>query len=428
MDVRQAIYYFTGVNLTIPNINSSMLKNEYYINITKFLWDRIYERLINSGAVNSTDPSVASYIRQAMKAANEGEYYTAASLGYTALINYYQDELQNYTLPQLQQLLTELNNELNEYQRAMAHVNITTANIDIVIGIYDRIQDAQQYLSQASQDLASGDIQDAISNIALAEARVETLSDWLAVLSALKGGVPINKTSVEELASIYLTYAQSITEYTISLVNAEGFTNSELGLNSVLQELQNSQNNFQSGLYSLALAQSLDVVSSDDAVLHDLFMPVINNQPLISYLVNITEYVRKLAVYNTYIAENDCGLFPMLSISYIDYGNYYLEQYNSTGNIDYLNAALQLYELASSYSQAIYELAKSSSSCGYSYYLGPINPNASSIINSSAGFTNISINLTGRFNALSLIVGIVLIAVAVGIALFSIRGLNTHQQ
>ncbi|WP_069807998.1 S16 family serine protease [Vulcanisaeta thermophila] len=423
MDVRQAIYYFTGVNMTIPNIPPSELKNDYYMNITKFLWDRIYERLVESGAVNSTDPNVVNYVRQAMNAANDNEYYTAASLGYTALINYYRDELQNYTVPQLRQLVNTLTNELNYYQNVMSSVNTTTANVDIVIGIYDRIQEAQQLLSQAEQDLSSGDITDAISNIAIAKARTETLSDWLSVLNAINGGVPINETALERLSAIYLTYAQSITGYTLSLANAVGVPSSSIGLNTVLQELQQSQNNYQNGLYLLALAQSLDVISTDDVALHELFMPVINGQPTIGYLINITNYVRGLAVYNTYIAENKCDLFPMLSISYIDYGNYFLNQYYTSGDEGDLVTALSLYELAASYSQAIYELARSTSSCGYAYSVGPIYP-YNPVFNSSAGFTTVTIGSLGQVNVVNLVIGIVLIVVAIEVAIFSIRGLR----
>ncbi|WP_066798384.1 S16 family serine protease, partial [Caldivirga sp. MU80] len=215
MSVRQAIYYFTGVNLTIPSISSEELKNTAYVNITKFLWMRIYDRLIKSGAINSTDPNVSKYVKQVINYANQGMYYTAASLGFQGLINYYQDEMQNYTTSQLYGLLNQLNNELNYYSNAVSHYNVTTANIDIIIGIYDRIEDAQQSLTAASQDLTTNDIADAISNLAYAKARIETLGDWLAVLNAINGGAPISTNYLEELTSMYLVYAQSITEYTI---------------------------------------------------------------------------------------------------------------------------------------------------------------------------------------------------------------------
>ncbi len=223
MDVRQAIYYFTGVNMSIPAIPSRALKTQAYVNVTKFLWMRIYNRIVSTGAINSTDPNVSKYINEAINYANQGMYYTAASLGFQGLINYYQDEMQNYTASQLEGLLNQLSNELQYYENTLQHYNVTTANIDIVIGIYDRIFNAQQSLSAASQDLLSNDISDAISNLAYAKARIETLGDWLAVLNAIKGGgAPISENYLEELTSMYLVYAQSITEYTLSLSNAVG--------------------------------------------------------------------------------------------------------------------------------------------------------------------------------------------------------------
>jgi len=165
-------------------------------------------------------------------------YYTAASLGFQGLINYYQDEVQNYTTSQLYGLLNQLNNELNYYSNAVSHYNVTTANIDIIIGIYDRIEDAQQSLTAASQDLTTNDIADAISNLAYAKARIETLGDWLAVLNAINGGAPISTNYLEELTSMYLVYAQSITEYTISLSNAIGLPNAMQEMNSITQEVQ----------------------------------------------------------------------------------------------------------------------------------------------------------------------------------------------
>lgn len=353
-------------------------------------------------------------------------YYTAASLGFQGLINYYQDEMQNYTAPQLENLLNQLNNELQYYENALQHYNVTTANIDIVIGIYDRIFDAQQSLSAASQDLASNDISDAISNLAYAKARIETLGDWLAVLNAIKGGgAPISKEYLEELTSMYLVYAQSITEYTLSLSNAVGASSFVQSMNSVTQEVQEAQNNYQNGLYPLALAQSLDVISSNDAMLHLLFTPIINGQVNTQYLVNITDYVRKLAVFNTYEAENNCNLFPMLAISYIDFGNYYLARYNSTGNINDLAAALQLYELAASYSQALYELASSTNSCSATFAVSSIVPiNVNNTVNA---VLNAPYNQLASYNAAPpLAVGIALVALAVGgIAIFSIKSLKT---
>jgi Archaeal serine proteases len=349
-------------------------------------------------------------------------YYTAASLGFQGLINYYQDEMQNYTTSQLYGLLNQLNNELNYYSNAISHYNVTTANIDIIIGIYDRIEDAQQSLTAASQDLATNDITDAISNLAYAEARIETVDNRLAVLNAISGGAPISTNYLEELTSMYLVYAQSITEYTISLSNAIGLPNAMQEMNSITQEVQNAQNNYQNGLYPLALAQSLDAISSNDAMLHLLFTPTINGQESAGYLINITEYVRKLAVFNTYEAENRCGLFPMLAVSYIDFGNYYLSDYNSTGNINDLAAALQLYELAASYSQALYELAASTNSCGTPFTITNIQP----INVSNASFNIQNTSLTG-YNMAFLVVGIALVALAVGVAIFSLKSLKINE-
>jgi uncharacterized protein len=422
MSVRQAIYYFTGANLTIPSLPSQVLKNGAYINITKFLWMKIYDRIMKSGAMNSSDPNVSNYVNQALKYANQGMYYTAASLGFQGLINYYQDEMQNYTSTQLYELLNQLNNELTTYENMVSHYNVTTANIDIVIGIYDRIQDAQQSLSTANQDLSSGNIPDAISNLAYAKARIETLRDWLAVLNAIKGGAPISSSYLEELTSMYLVYAQSITEYTLSLSSAVGITNAAQEMNSVVQEVQNAQNNYQNGLYPLALAQSLDAISSNDAMLHLLFLPTMNGQVSMGYLINITKYVKKLAIYNTYEAENRCGLFPMLAISYIDFGNYYLTTYNSTGNMNNLAAALQLYELAASYSQALYELASSTNSCNAAYIVTSIQP-----INVSQASLNAVSTSVINYNVTFLAVGLVLIALAVGIAIFSLKSLKVGE-
>ncbi|MCG2880940.1 MAG: peptidase S16 [Vulcanisaeta sp.] len=423
MSIRQAIYYFTGVNLTVSLIPSQELKSAAYINVTKFLWMRIYDRLVSSGAINSTDPGVLKNVKQAIYYANQGMYYTAASLGFQALINYYQDELENYTVNQLYSLLNQLNTELNYYRNAVSHYNVTTANIDLIIGIYDRIDDAQQALTAASQDLATNDITDAINNLAYAKARIETLGDWLAVLNSVEGGKQIPTGYLENITSMYLVYAESITEYTLSLSNAIGVPGAMQELNSITQEVQEAQNNFQNGLYPLALAQSLDVISSDDAVLHLLFTPSINNQVGADYLVNITEYVRKLAIYNTYEAENGCGLFPMLAISYIDFGDYYLSNYNSTGNIDDLNIALQLYELAASYSQVLYELVSSTNSCGAPFTITSIQP--ISIGNASL---NVQTNPSTGYNTAFLATGIALVVLAIGIAVYSLKSLKTTEQ
>ncbi|WP_054842461.1 S16 family serine protease [Vulcanisaeta distributa] len=72
MSVRQAIYYFTGVNMSIPAIPPQALKTSAYVNVTKFLWMRIYSRIVSTGAINSTDPpNVSRYINEAINYANQ---------------------------------------------------------------------------------------------------------------------------------------------------------------------------------------------------------------------------------------------------------------------------------------------------------------------------------------------------------------------
>jgi len=358
LDIRDAIYYFTGIRLGVSNGTNPYVG--VYDNITEFLWNRVYSRLVSSGAVNYSD--ARGLISEAIRVAGSGDYYTAASLGYQALINYYQNILSKYSTSRLVELANDLSEELDSVNESLRDYVITTVNIDVLVGIYDRVQEGRVYINSFWNAMNSGDIGAAVQYLSYARARVETLGDWLTVLHSLRGGSPVSEEDLRRLAGTYIEYAQSIVEYTISLMKATGQIVSATNdlVNELVSELSNAQDYYNVGLYELALSQALSVVSRDTSLLHGLFIPSTQSQGV--YLLNVTNYLRRIANHNLLVAAQ-CGVLPLLSMAYLRYGDYLLRNYSSTNDVNSLITSLSLYEQSAAYSQALYELARASNSC-----------------------------------------------------------------
>jgi len=88
IDVRDAIKYFTGYEIKIPEINFTKLKSssKIVINVYKILWNKLKQRLSGKYIENE---EFKKLVKEAYDGASKGNYYTAASLAYRALIIYH---------------------------------------------------------------------------------------------------------------------------------------------------------------------------------------------------------------------------------------------------------------------------------------------------------------------------------------------------
>jgi uncharacterized protein len=403
--IYQAAHYLTGIGLP-PNETLSLPIQ--YINMTRYLYETL---LLNKSIIPNGTIEAAEYY------ANQDNYYTAASLLYSALINYYQSKFSSLTSSQIRNEVDSINSTINNYLDLLNHTTVTSVNIDVMVGMYDRIYQAQQLLNQSISNLDIGNIQDAASNLSAAYVRVDTLQYWYALLKGIKGGYVIPRQLLYKVSQDYLTYAESTVTYLYSLTQAEGLSAFFAGnINQLLTEVNNAQVYFGEGNYLMALSNSLDVISETSTMLHLIFM----SSQSTSYETGLLTTVRQLALYSTSRLEA-CNATPLLPLSYIQYGDYWYSQFNSTkanstfAASNYFNNALNLYEMSAAYSNVVLQLLRTVSACNASYSITIPTINTSLTSVSAPQPTVSPLTQSMVINPLTFTIGMICILIALAI-------------
>jgi uncharacterized protein len=432
--VYQAIQYFTGrsFNLSLqlpPQVISNISA------ISEYLYKILYVNYGNESALGNQ----ADY-EAALSSANNGDYYTAASLLYNALMDYYTNLFKNVTLGYAKALVANMSAELGLMTGEVNETQPTTANLDIMIGIYDRIYSAETLLNETINDINSGNMANLPSDLAQLYTRVITLKYWFNVLNAINGGNPIPRSYLAKLSGLYVSYAYTTVTYLYSLASAEGLTTS-IGFISTINQLINqtnvAQEFYQNGLYLKALAVSLDTIASASAIMHAMFLVGGTNASL--YLLNV---VRNVATYNEALVSQ-CNGLPVLSSAYIQFGNYWFRQYNnslagnpsSASSQSYMIEALSLYEESIAYSLFLRQLYYELRSCPIAQYTinftalqyTPMGATQQVPLGQSTSAAFSAPQLT-EVNMMYLAIGVSLMALGLLVLVFRVIGVNRSRQ
>ena len=339
MDVREALKYFVNADLTIPKLTLSKVLNvnDVYLTLSETLWNKIRERALSKGL--EIDNEIKEHVRKS-------KYYVAATLLYEKLINYYREKFRNLVLSgafrEIEDVIHEIKNNLSSVEKIIRKIKPTTSNLDILIGIYERVLTGKDAVELAEKYFMSGNYLEGTKALALAYARTETLNDWLEILYSIRGGVEIPEDLLKTTAASYLMYAKSTIQYAKTLIAPFGIVT---GLEDEVERLEDE---FDRKNYIYVLSRSLSIISTINTQLN---LALRRQLPIEDVVSKFLSHVKNLAIYNTYESV-ECGLVSLLSISYIELGDYRLEKNN-------LASALELYETASYYSMTILSIAKS---------------------------------------------------------------------
>lgn len=311
--IQEAIYYLTGYNITSP-YGPSYLNATVFNETAKYLY-----RQVLSIYKNATGSSANTYANMSLisSLANNGEFYTAASLIYAALYGYYSAQLSSGALSG-RTLYNKALQLAKNYEAVVERMPITSNNLGVIIGIYERIYQIYQEANSTSPD------------VALMYARAITLPPWINAANMLAYGRAINETSLQDMAETYLEYAYVMYSYVITTYQGQLPTNL---INSLQNSFQLAQALYRSGHYLASLAASLDTISLAENALAS---------PGAS---SLTPVERQVALQNMYRAAA-CGSPNILPLSYLQLGDYYAK----TGDAI---TALYMYEEASMYAAAI---------------------------------------------------------------------------
>ncbi len=334
VDVYHAIEYFTGKHILYTNITlSSIRKITTFRVITKYLWDLIYYRFnhtINLASIPPEDrEAVLNLYNEAIELANKGDYYTAASTLYRALIKYYiaytNVEVSRRGIQYLYALREDVTNMLRDVETRLqkyTELKLNPLSVDLIVGIYDRVEIAKELLREFDTSMASGDLSKAVELIAEARARTETLYDWLKVLSRVQAETTISMRTISKLSRLYIEFLKSLLGYS-ELVET-------YGLERMASKIQDLEELYRSGHYLKALGLSFTYSSEITGDIVQYYVTLIASQSSLraSELIKFAKPLRQVILSELWSLSKS-NLTSVFAYMYLEYGDYYLSEARS---------------------------------------------------------------------------------------------------
>jgi len=310
--IQQAILYLTGYNVTLP-YGPSYLNTTTFDEVSRYLYQQVLA-IYKNATGKSAD--VYANMSAISSAAAGGQYYTAASLLFNGIYKYYLSQVSSGALSS-NALYNDAVKLAKNYENISNNITITSNNLGIIIGIYERIYQIYQQANSSNPDAA------------FMYARAVTLPPWINAAEMLAYGRAVNESSLRDMAETYLEYAYVMYSYVTTTYGSQLPSDlmAELG-----QSFQLAQSLYSSRHYLASLAASLDTISLAENALAS---------PGAESLAPVE---RQTALENIYRAAA-CGSPNILPLSYVQFGDYY-------ANSDVVTA-LYMYEEASMYAAAI---------------------------------------------------------------------------
>lgn len=312
--VEEAIYYLTGYRVETPR--PSVVDDTMFREISKNLFDAVYRYYNQTVGRGYVDTSLIEELKA------KGDYYTAASLIYQGIVNYYRDQAAS-SRRMARTLYDQALQLAKEAERELSKIPITINNIDLVVAAYTRIYEV--YLQANSTSPQPGDMY----------ARAVTLKPWIEEARKMAYGPAVNESGLAEAARMYLDYAKAMYAY---LETTYGVT-----IGDYSTAVQLAEDLYGKRLYLASMANSIEIIAESAAALmasaSDKYLSIAKDRALI----NMARAAR-------------CGYTNTLPLSYLQFGDYYSQQPTRT------QYALTYYIMASVYSTAMGDVACTSKS------------------------------------------------------------------
>jgi uncharacterized protein len=307
--LEEAIYYLTGYRLQTPSPSS--VDDSVFKVISRNLFNAVYSyynRTIGRGYVDTA-------LINKLKA--EEKYYTAASLIFQGIRQYYQQQASS-SRRAARTLYDQALQMANEAEAELAKIPVTINNVDLVVASYTRIYEVYLEANSTSPDAGA------------MYARAVTLKPWVEEARKMAYGAVLNESMLAEVARMYLDYAKTMYAYVETTYR---ITSRDYGA-----LVQLAEDLYGKGLYLASMANSIEVIAGSASVL----MAAAPDKYL--------EVARSRALINMARAAQ-CGYTNTLPLSYLQFGDYYSSQERNK------QRALAYYIMASVYSTAMGDAA-----------------------------------------------------------------------
>jgi uncharacterized protein len=307
--LEDAIYYLTGYRLQTPSPSSvddaafRVISRDLFIAVYSY-----YNQTIGRGYVDMA-------LINKLKA--EEKYYTAASLIFQGIRQYYQQQASS-SRRTARTLYDQALQMAKEAEAELAKIPVTINNVDLVVASYTRIYEVYLQANSTSPDAGA------------MYARAVTLRSWVEEARKTAYGAGLNESMLAEVARMYLDYAKTMYAY---LETTYGVNLGDYGA-----VVQLAEDLYSRGLYLASMANSVEVIAESASAL----MTAAPDKYL--------EVARSRALINMARAAQ-CGYTNTLPLSYLQFGDYFSNQQGSK------QQALAYYIMASIYSTAMGDAA-----------------------------------------------------------------------
>jgi len=307
--LEDAIYYLTGYRLQTPSPSS--VDDAAFRVISRDLFNAVYSYYNQTIGRGYVDTALINKLKA------EGKYYTAASLIFQGIRQYYQQQASS-SRRTARTLYDQALQMAKEAEAELAKIPVTINNVDLVVASYTRIYEVYLQANSTSPDAGA------------MYARAVTLRHWVEEARKTAYGAGLNESMLAEVARMYLDYAKTMYAY---LETTYGVTLGDYGA-----VVQLAEDLYSRGLYLASMANSVEVIAESASAL----MTAAPDKYL--------EVARSRALINMARAAQ-CGYTNTLPLSYLQFGDYFSSQQGSK------QQALAYYIMASIYSTAMGDAA-----------------------------------------------------------------------
>jgi uncharacterized protein len=308
--LEDAIYYLTGYRVQTPPPGA--VDDSASRDVSRSLFNAIYSyynQTVGKGYVNVA-------VIERLKA--EGKYYTAASLIYQGIVQYYKERAAA-SRSTSRTLYDQALQMAREAEAQLAQTPVTINNVDLVVASYTRIYEVYLQANSTSPDAGA------------MYARAVTLRSWIDETRKRAYGPVLNEGALAEVARMYLDYAKAMYAY---LETTYGMT-----LGDYATAVQLAEDLYGKGLYLASMANSIEIIAESASAL------------MASAPDKYLEVARNRALINMGRAAQQCGYANTLPLSYLQFGDYFSGQQAGKPQ------ALTYYIMASIYSTAMGDAA-----------------------------------------------------------------------
>jgi uncharacterized protein len=279
--LEDAIYYLTGYRLQTPSPSS--VDDAAFRVISRNLFIAVYSYYNQTIGRGYVDTALINKLKA------EEKYYTAASLIFQGIRQYYQQQASS-SRRTARTLYDQALQMAKEAEAELAKIPVTINNVDLVVASYTRIYEVYLQANSTSPDAGA------------MYARAVTLRSWVEEARKTAYGAGLNESMLAEVARMYLDYAKTMYAYVETTYRV---TSRDYGV-----VVQLAEDLYSRGLYLASMANSVEVIAESASVL----MAAAPDKYL--------EVARSRALINMARAAQ-CGYTNTLPLSYLQFGDYF---------------------------------------------------------------------------------------------------------